>query len=53
MSDAHDDSEAYVDQGAAAPKRSRPAPGQRRLEILQALAGMLEDPSGDRVTTAA
>jgi TetR/AcrR family transcriptional regulator len=53
MSDAHDDSEAHVDQGAAAPKRSRPAPGQRRLEILQALAGMLEDPSGDRVTTAA
>ena len=35
------------------PKRSRPAPGQRRLEILQALASMLEEPSGERVTTAA
>lgn len=27
--------------------------GERRLEILQTLAGMLESPKGDRVTTAA
>jgi TetR/AcrR family transcriptional regulator len=28
-------------------------PGQRRLQILQALAEMLEQPKGDKVTTAA
>lgn len=38
------------------PKRSvrkRPKPGERRLQILQALAEMLEQPRGERVTTAA
>ena len=35
------------------PRRTRPAPGQRRLEILQALATMLETPSSERITTAA
>ena len=33
--------------------RGRRTPGARRLEILQTLASMLEDPRGDRVTTAA
>lgn len=33
--------------------RGRRKPGARRLEILQTLASMLEDPRGDRVTTAA
>ncbi len=28
-------------------------PGERRLQILQTLAGMLEDPKGEKVTTAA
>jgi TetR/AcrR family transcriptional regulator len=28
-------------------------PGERRLQILQALAGMLEDPKGEKITTAA
>ncbi|GAB3430049.1 nucleoid occlusion factor SlmA [Massilia solisilvae] len=28
-------------------------PGQRKLQILQALAGMLEHPKGDKITTAA
>jgi TetR/AcrR family transcriptional regulator len=28
-------------------------PGERRLQILQTLAGMLESPRGGRVTTAA
>lgn len=28
-------------------------PGERRLQILQALAGMLEDPSSEKITTAA
>lgn len=39
---------------ASAPTgRKRPKPGERRVQILQALATMLEQPSGDRVTTAA
>jgi TetR/AcrR family transcriptional regulator len=36
----------------AAP-RKRPRPGERRLQILQTLAGMLEQPGSERVTTAA
>lgn len=39
--------------GAERPRRKRPKPGERRLQILQALAGMLEQPQGERVTTAA
>nr|WP_295783949.1 nucleoid occlusion factor SlmA [Rhodoferax sp.] len=37
----------------AAPVRKRPKPGERRVQILQALASMLEQPSGERITTAA
>ena len=33
--------------------RKRPKPGERREQILQALATMLEQPAGDRITTAA
>ena len=33
--------------------RKRPKPGERRVQILQALAEMLENPQGERVTTAA
>ncbi|MBC7918694.1 MAG: nucleoid occlusion factor SlmA [Rhodoferax sp.] len=33
--------------------RKRPKPGERRVQILQALASMLEQPGGERVTTAA
>ena len=33
--------------------RKRPAAGERRLQILQTLAEMLESPNADRVTTAA
>ena len=33
--------------------RKRQKPGERRVQILQALAEMLENPLGDRVTTAA
>lgn len=32
---------------------TRPPPGERRLQILQALADMLHTPGGERVTTAA
>ncbi|WP_414858750.1 nucleoid occlusion factor SlmA [Paucibacter sp. TC2R-5] len=37
---------------ASAP-RKRPRPGERRVQILQTLASMLEQPGADRVTTAA
>jgi TetR/AcrR family transcriptional regulator len=33
--------------------RKRPKPGERRLQILQTLAQMLEQPGSERVTTAA
>ncbi|APW44159.1 nucleoid occlusion factor SlmA [Rhodoferax saidenbachensis] len=36
-----------------APIRKRPKPGERRVQILQTLASMLEQPGGDRITTAA
>ena len=40
---------------AAVPQatRKRPKPGERRVQILQALAQMLEQPGAERVTTAA
>ncbi|WP_307650866.1 nucleoid occlusion factor SlmA [Variovorax boronicumulans] len=37
----------------ATPTRKRPKPGERRVQILQALAAMLEQPGAERVTTAA
>ena len=37
---------------ASAP-RKRPKPGERRVQILQALATMLEQPGAERITTAA
>jgi TetR/AcrR family transcriptional regulator len=36
-----------------APTRKRPKPGERRIQILQALATLLEQPGGERITTAA
>jgi TetR/AcrR family transcriptional regulator len=45
------------DVSAVAPaeekSRKRPRPGERRLQILQVLAEMLQNPRGERVTTAA
>jgi TetR/AcrR family transcriptional regulator len=38
---------------ATAVARKRPKPGERRVQILQALASMLEQPGADRITTAA
>ena len=38
---------------AAAPVRKRPKPGERRVQILQTLAAMLEQPGVERITTAA
>ena len=36
----------------ATPARKHPRPGERRLQILQTLAAMLEQPGAERVTTA-
>ena len=45
--------EPPADLAATAPARKRPKPGERRVQILQALAAMLEQPGAERVTTAA
>jgi TetR/AcrR family transcriptional regulator len=36
-----------------APRRAAMKPGERRLQILQTLASMLEQPRGEKITTAA
>ena len=38
---------------AAVTTRKRPKPGERRVQILQTLASMLEQPGSERITTAA
>jgi TetR/AcrR family transcriptional regulator len=38
---------------AQLPARKRPKPGERRVQILEALATMLEQPGAERITTAA
>ena len=45
--------EAPVETAAPVPTRKRPKPGERRIQILQTLAAMLEQPGADRITTAA
>lgn len=47
------DSPAQDDAAPAAAGRKRPRPGERRVQILQTLAQMLEQPGAERVTTAA
>ncbi len=47
---AHDDD---ANTAAATPLRKRPKPGERRVQILQTLASMLEQPGAERITTAA
>ena len=42
-----------VAPASGAVARKRPKPGERRIQILQALAAMLEQPAGERITTAA
>jgi len=41
------------DSEVASAARKRPKPGERRAQILQALASMLEQPGAERITTAA
>jgi TetR/AcrR family transcriptional regulator len=40
-------------EAATTPARKRPKPGERRVQILEALATMLEQPGAERITTAA
>jgi TetR/AcrR family transcriptional regulator len=40
-------------EAPSSPVRKRPKPGERRVQILQTLAGMLEQPGAERITTAA
>ena len=47
------DSPAPGGEPSGSAVRRRPKPGERRIQILQALAAMLERPSGERITTAA
>ena len=44
---------AETNSESVVPARKRPKPGERRVQILQALAAMLEQPGAERVTTAA
>jgi TetR/AcrR family transcriptional regulator len=53
MSDADLNPSAGSSDAAATPARKRPKPGERRIQILQALASMLEQPGAERITTAA
>jgi len=54
MPDAQTSLSAAESAGVAPPAtRKRPKPGERRIQILQALAEMLEQPGADRITTAA
>ncbi|NML17563.1 nucleoid occlusion factor SlmA [Azohydromonas caseinilytica] len=53
MSDLSEASGARADIPPALVARKRPRPGERRTQILQALAAMLEQPGSERVTTAA
>jgi TetR/AcrR family transcriptional regulator len=56
VQDLPDDTVAEAASEPAAPParvRKRPKPGERRVQILQTLAAMLEQPGAERITTAA
>jgi TetR/AcrR family transcriptional regulator len=53
MADTAPDSPAEAAAATEGNGRKRPKPGERRVQILQALAAMLEQPGAERVTTAA
>ncbi len=50
---AQDDLSTADAADGPAPKRKITRPGERKLQILQTLASMLEHPKGERITTAA
>jgi TetR/AcrR family transcriptional regulator len=45
--------EVYHTDKKVSTSRKRPETGERRIQILQTLASMLEQPHGERITTAA
>ena len=51
--DASSDTGHDADAATPGTGRKRPKPGERRVQILQALATMLEQPGAERITTAA
>jgi TetR/AcrR family transcriptional regulator len=51
--DATSDTGHDADAATPGTGRKRPKPGERRVQILQALATMLEQPGAERITTAA
>jgi len=54
VTDADTEVAASADEPSGkAPARKRPKPGERRVQILETLASMLEQPGAERVTTAA
>jgi TetR/AcrR family transcriptional regulator len=50
---ANDELPSTEEIAAPAPRRKIAKPGERKLQILQTLATMLEHPKGERITTAA
>lgn len=50
---SENDANAPTAPPAAPAARKRPPPGERRVQILHALAAMLEQPGSERITTAA
>jgi TetR/AcrR family transcriptional regulator len=57
VNETTEEPDAAEDSGEASAKpaktRKRPKPGERRVQILQTLAQMLEQPGAERITTAA
>jgi TetR/AcrR family transcriptional regulator len=53
MSTKQSNDDVSAEAPAEEKARKRPRPGERRLQILQVLAEMLQNPRGERVTTAA
>jgi TetR/AcrR family transcriptional regulator len=51
--DEVDDDSEVAQASVPTPARKRPKPGERRVQILQTLAQMLEQPGAERITTAA
>ena len=52
-SDDLDSDDTQATPAEASGTRKRPKPGERRVQILQTLAAMLEQPGAERITTAA
>jgi TetR/AcrR family transcriptional regulator len=52
-SESESDARAESEASTATRTRKRPRPGERRVQILQTLATMLEQPGAERITTAA